>query len=1044
MALLKHDAQGFLAGDPIDIGRALSIWDEIRRDVTAIRRAVGGLSSAPANSNVVSILRADAGKTSERMAQRTAPDRSRLAVVPKSNQAVTIKVDVQQQAARRQAAMHLVVAGGQRGARAIATPRQRNAMGRFVKSTATQDVVSAEADPAIRAAQEVQGGPQVAQDVRSVEAQQPKPQPQAAQQPERQPVGRGRDGRGQFTKGSDDSGGSGGGGDADRSPVTEGGFRTFFDRLSETIESTGNTAAEADPAIRAAQEVAQPLARGYQMLAGGGDRQDKRQEGWLRRIFASISGFRKDEMAAAKLAQRTLKDIADKPVDGADGRSGFWSGLLSAIAGIGPMIVAALLALLKKIPVVGPLLSKVFGRGGAAGAAGAAGATGAARGAAGVAKAGGMLGAAKGVLGKLPIIGALLSTVGAAADVYGSETDDQLSRKEKDQNAGKAVGGLAGTLGGAWAGASSGAALGVLGGPIGAAIGGVVGGVAGAFFGDQAGQVLGQTVGGWVGEMRQADIPGRISSAWVGMTTTVSEHWSVAVDKWDAVAKAVSSAWDGVAAAFTKVADGVSDAWGEFVSSANSGWDAFISLFRSAYDGLKSLPVIGRAIQAAEDAAVATTEAARAAKEKARAAASEAARVVKEKAAAVVDVVTGAPAAAANAAQSSAQWAAQNTTVGKGAVSAYQAAKPVVQQAAKTASSAADRAYNVTAATAGSALETIMPKGYRHKALFDGIKGGDSLTKYGTYTDEEAAKIRELKTSGANTSANVKGGMPIEIQDKIAAQAKKAGLDPVMMQKIAAMESGGNPNAVSATGASGLYQFVGQTASGVGIKNRFDVDQNIEGGMRLTRQNQSSLEKSGLPITAENLYMMHQLGPVAAKEVIRGAASGKLKSDMSPDTQKAMNLNYGAKSNSAADYIAINKKALDERYASVTKNTGAAQAAIEKTAPTVAALPTAATPGSGQATASQAKREPSLAATVQTVARSSALAAPVQTASAPAPVVPSFAPPPVATKAPDVVNPLGAGTESSKPITVRLPSSDVGQDVRDRRIAHIATGGIGG
>lgn len=67
-------------------------------------------------------------------------------------------------------------------------------------------------------------------------------------------------------------------------------------------------------------------------------------------------------------------------------------------------------------------------------------------------------------------------------------------------------------------------------------------------------------------------------------------------------------------------------------------------------------------------------------------------------------------------------------------------------------------------------------------------------------------------------------------------------------------------------GALGLYQFTGQTASGVGIKYCFYIDQNIEGGMKLTVQNMAKrCKKAGLPVTAENIYMMHQLGPSAAQ-----------------------------------------------------------------------------------------------------------------------------------------------------------------------------------
>src|SRR6202042_2237011 len=101
-------------------------------------------------------------------------------------------------------------------------------------------------------------------------------------------------------------------------------------------------------------------------------------------------------------------------------------------------------------------------------------------------------------------------------------------------------------------------------------------------------------------------------------------------------------------------------------------------------------------------------------------------------------------------------------------------------------------------------------------------------------------------------------------------------------------------NAISSTGAAGLFQFTGKTATGVGIKDRFNADQNIEGGMKLTRDNMNALQAAKLPMRAENLYMMHQLGPVAAKEIIRGARDGKDISDLSSGTQKAVSLNYGA------------------------------------------------------------------------------------------------------------------------------------------------------
>jgi len=879
MMAIKHDAAGFVIGDPIDLGVTLKALESIKNDVQAIRKAVTGA-------------------------------------------AASMTAGAKRQSGKEQAAAVVALPAGRRGGNANATTRR--AQTPSGKSRHAAAVVRQESHAATKTVA----------------------------------VPAGRDGRGRFVAGNTriDSGLH------DRDARTgDGAIRGFTDRVVSAVNGAGAGMEEADPAVKAFQEVAQPMARGYEFMTGGSD--DKKQVGFLRRIFGTLNAFRKEEGVFNKAANRSLKNLEAKPEGGEGGNGGFWGTILSAIMGIGPAILAGIGALLSKIPFFGPKIGGAGAGGIGAGAAGAAG---------GAAKAGG--GFFKGALKKIPLLGSLLAVGGAAAEIYGSENDDKLSRREKDKNAGKAIGGAGGTIGGMMAGAAAGAFAG----PVGMAIGGMVG----AFLGDQAGQIIGDKVGGWVNDLRSADIAGTITAA-----------------------------WDGVVSGFKSAYDTIGKTWGRFVDSAKAGWDTIAGLFSSAYEGLKSIPVIGPAIQAVEDAAKKTAEAA-----------SAAAAAAKAKAVEVgAKVVDGAKAGL--------EYLGNNTTIGKGVKAAGQGASVVAEKTA----AAAERAYNVTAATAGSALETVMPKGYRHKALFDGIKGGDSLTKYGSYTDEEAAKIRELKTSGANTSANVKGGMSLEVQDKISAQAKKAGLDPVMMQKIAAMESGGNANAISSTGAAGIYQFTGQTASGVGIKNRFDVDQNIEGGMKLTRQNQAALEKSGLPVSAENLYMMHQLGPKAAQEVIRGAADGKSKADMSPETQKAMNLNYGANSASAADYIATNKKALDDRYAAVTKDTGGAQTAIAKAQQAPTATLAAASPIQAPATVvTPAFKTASIASPAAPV--STSISAP------PVSVAPKTAP---IADAPPVVDTLASNTGSGRKtqaITVAAP--EAGQDLKDRRIAHIVTGGL--
>jgi hypothetical protein len=316
------------------------------------------------------------------------------------------------------------------------------------------------------------------------------------------------------------------------------------------------------------------------------------------------------------------------------------------------------------------------------------------------------------------------------------------------------------------------------------------------------------------------------------------------------------------------------------------------------------------------------------------------------------------------------------------------------ERAEKMAHPIATATKNAVAAGQG-VLEDLIP-GYRHSANFDGVKGGTALSKYGSYTNDEANQIRQLKASGANTSANLKGGMPADVQAKIAAAATKEGLDPKTMLEFASIESGGNANAISGTGAIGIFQFTGKTASGVGIKNRFDVDQNIAGGMKLAKQNAAVLTKAGLAVTPENLYMMHQLGPGAAKEIINGAANGKNISDLSADTQKAVALNYGKGSKTAADYLSANATALESRYSTVVGNS---------------------TPVVATASATPA---PPPSVSVPSVP-ASPVAPPAQTAQIPVPV------------------------SSDKPLEVRLADDRaVGQDLNNRRLAQIATGGVSG
>jgi hypothetical protein len=346
----------------------------------------------------------------------------------------------------------------------------------------------------------------------------------------------------------------------------------------------------------------------------------------------------------------------------------------------------------------------------------------------------------------------------------------------------------------------------------------------------------------------------------------------------------------------------------------------------------------------------------------------------------------------------------QNETVQKGVKAAGEVVDKVKEKAAPVVEAAGDKLSEVkdAAVVAGGRLAGRLDKSFRHKESFEGVKGGDNLARYGRYTNDEAERIRQLKASGANTGGSTPGGLSIENRNKIIASAKAHGQDPQAMLEIAALESGGNPNAISSTGAIGLYQHTGGTASGVGITDRFDVDQNIEGAMRLAQENSAALQKAGLPVTRDNLYMMHQLGPVAAKEIIRGAAQGKSMDQLSQGTQNAAGFNVGKGSKTAAQYLATNSQALDTRLGKVT------------TADPVGVKPM-----------------PAAATNPAASARSPATAS----------VVPR-ALPSDASKTPSVQVKVASngGDRKDPPVVINQPLT---QNVADRGLAHAATGGIG-
>lgn len=340
-----------------------------------------------------------------------------------------------------------------------------------------------------------------------------------------------RDAKGRFI-------GKGGKGDGDFFSGSEAGREErsaslLAGKIADAVVDGTESLGDADPTVQAINEVAAPVSRGFGFLKDAwGENED---EGWLRKIWKSLGKFQKDQSAFNAAEKKQLKAIAsntegieDIQGNGEDNGGGLFGGMSGVLAKATPVLMG---------------------------------------------------------LGKrIPLIGAALAGLTGIFGIFDSETDATLTRGEKDRKTGKAIGGAAGTIAGGFGGMKAGALLGSFAGPVGTAIGGVVGGIAGMWFGDKAGDIVGETVGGWVASLREADIPGAIKGAWASVTASISGAWT-------SVTTSISAAWTGVTTTvretWTSVTTSISDAWGGLTESLRTSWDAVMEPLTGFFDRAK-------------------------------------------------------------------------------------------------------------------------------------------------------------------------------------------------------------------------------------------------------------------------------------------------------------------------------------------------------------------------------------------------------------------------------------------------------------------------
>lgn len=95
-----------------------------------------------------------------------------------------------------------------------------------------------------------------------------------------------------------------------------------------------------------------------------------------------------------------------------------------------------------------------------------------------------------------------------------------------------------------------------------------------------------------------------------------------------------------------------------------------------------------------------------------------------------------------------------------------------------------------------------------------------------------AAKCGQMAVKPVDGSNSEPGRLPEEIETLIAKYSALNGLDPSVVRAVVRAESDGNPMEVSSKGAVGLMQLMPEELKAYGVKNPFDLEQNIMGGTR--------------------------------------------------------------------------------------------------------------------------------------------------------------------------------------------------------------------
>lgn len=204
-----------------------------------------------------------------------------------------------------------------------------------------------------------------------------------------------------------------------------------------------------------------------------------------------------------------------------------------------------------------------------------------------------------------------------------------------------------------------------------------------------------------------------------------------------------------------------------------------------------------------------------------------------------------------------------------------------------------------------------------------------------SWSDQLMAKGGEL-VNGIKQSLGMSGGKSgggkykfsfgNDVDSYISQASKKYGIPEDVLRGFVKMEAGWKGK-MSPTGAIGTGQFIqptwdslsatsegreiGMTKIGKRFRTkndpRHDKRVNTLATGLLAKKNADLLRQNGLPVTGENLYMLHNIGP-GVINAIKGSA------DVSKATLKAMRQNGMKKGMSASDFVKYQKNNFNKHY----------------------------------------------------------------------------------------------------------------------------------